>query len=344
MAQKTRILSIDGGGIRGILPGQILVSLEAKLKKKAKNKHVSIADYFDVIAGTNAGGVLTFAYLLPDNKNPSHPAFTAQEVMNIYLKHGQHIFNHKLKKKVFGIGDDIYPAKGAYKTLTNFFGAIRLSELLKPCLVPTYNINERKAMALNQEKVHKGQLDDFLLRDAARAATATPGYFDIANIQSHGGRNYPLIDGGIYANNPAMLAFTEVQNSMKETDEDEKITPNDIAMLSLGTGTNQLRYQYDNAKKWKGAKWLKPLMSMVASATAETVDQQLKQLFHAYDADDQYLRINPELKPNMDASLDNASSRNRKALKKLGQEAANQYNNELDRIADQLVHGQKELT
>ena len=343
MSHKTRILSIDGGGIRGIIPGQILVTLEEKLKKKAKNKNASIADFFDIIAGTNAGGILTFAYLLPASKKPQRPAYTAQEVADIYLRRGHSIFNHKFGKKVFGLGNEIYPTKGVEKTLTRYFGNARLSELLKPCLVPTYNINERKAMVLNQNRVHEEQLDDFLLRDAGIAATATPGYFDVARIESQGGRHYPLIDGSIYANNPAMSAFVEAQKTMNNTEDLENIAPQDITMLSLGTGSNEQRYQYKEAKKWRGAKWTKPLLSMTMSGISETVDQQLKQLFHSIDADDQYLRINPELKRNMDASLDNASSSNRKALRKLGQEAAKQYNSELDHIAEELVHSEKEL-
>jgi patatin-like phospholipase/acyl hydrolase len=64
--KMTRILSIDGGGIRGIIPGQILVILEEKLKAKTGNENARIADYFDLIAGTSTGGILTCAYLTPD--------------------------------------------------------------------------------------------------------------------------------------------------------------------------------------------------------------------------------------------------------------------------------------
>ncbi len=65
----TRILSIDGGGIRGIIPGQILVILEEKLKKATANENARIADYFDLIAGTSTGGILACAYLCPDQKD-----------------------------------------------------------------------------------------------------------------------------------------------------------------------------------------------------------------------------------------------------------------------------------
>jgi patatin-like phospholipase/acyl hydrolase len=56
-----RILSIDGGGIRGIIPGQILVTVEEKLKARTGDENARIADYFDLIAGTSTGGILACA-------------------------------------------------------------------------------------------------------------------------------------------------------------------------------------------------------------------------------------------------------------------------------------------
>ena len=84
----TRILSIDGGGIRGIIPGQILVILEEKLKAKTGNAEARIADYFDLIAGTSTGGILTCAYLTPDKESPLRPKFDAPQVVDLYLNNG----------------------------------------------------------------------------------------------------------------------------------------------------------------------------------------------------------------------------------------------------------------
>ena len=95
MAQLTRILSIDGGGIRGIIPGQVLVSVEKKLQNRTNNKNARIADYFDFLAGTSTGGILTCVYLCPDRNDKTIPRFTAQEALNLYLEHGQDIFHNK---------------------------------------------------------------------------------------------------------------------------------------------------------------------------------------------------------------------------------------------------------
>ena len=89
--KKVRILSIDGGGIRGILPGIVLVHLEEKLQEKTGNEDMRLADVFDLMAGTSTGGILTLTYLMPDENN--RPKFTAQKAVDLYLEKGGKIFD-----------------------------------------------------------------------------------------------------------------------------------------------------------------------------------------------------------------------------------------------------------
>ncbi|MEG0387452.1 MAG: patatin-like phospholipase family protein, partial [Niameybacter sp.] len=77
-----RILSIDGGGIRGIIPATILVAFESYLKQYSGNSETTIADYVDLIAGTSTGGILTALYICPDPKNPTKSRFSAQEALD----------------------------------------------------------------------------------------------------------------------------------------------------------------------------------------------------------------------------------------------------------------------
>src|SRR5689334_12302368 len=87
---KFRILAIDGGGIRGIVPGQILANLEAYLQKQYGQPGLRLADCFDLIAGTSTGGILTCIYLFPDPKT-GRPQFSAQQAVDLYLNHGDDI-------------------------------------------------------------------------------------------------------------------------------------------------------------------------------------------------------------------------------------------------------------
>ena len=86
-----RILSIDGGGIRGIIPGQMLVALEKKLAAKSGKPDARIADFFDLVAGTSTGAILAAAYLCPDSNG--RPKFSAQEAVDFYLEDGDEIFD-----------------------------------------------------------------------------------------------------------------------------------------------------------------------------------------------------------------------------------------------------------
>ncbi len=87
--KKIRILSLDGGGIRGILPGIVLTQIEKKLQKKTKDPNIKLSDMFDFMAGTSTGGILALAYLTPNEEN--RPKLTAQEAVNIYLDRGDEI-------------------------------------------------------------------------------------------------------------------------------------------------------------------------------------------------------------------------------------------------------------
>ena len=141
----TRVLSIDGGGIRGILPGQILVKLENILQKKTDNDQACIADYFDLLAGTSTGGILICLYLCPDDPEASkpRPRFSAKEAVELYLERGDEIFDVSLWQKVKsagGLTDEKYSADELEEALEDYLQDLWLSDLLKPCLVTAYDI------------------------------------------------------------------------------------------------------------------------------------------------------------------------------------------------------------
>ncbi|MGB7892408.1 MAG: patatin-like phospholipase family protein, partial [Microcoleus sp.] len=210
MAKYTRILSIDGGGIRGIIPAQILVSVESKLQQKSGNPDARIADYFDLIAGTSAGGILTCIYLCPDAENPSRPLWAAQDAVNFSIKSGRDVFQTSFWQKVRsldGLRDEKYPSDPLEKLFWENFRDYKLSELLKPCLISSYDIERRKAHFFDQIDAKKCPAEDYFIRDIARATTAAPSYFEVTKIYSFSNECYALIDGGVFANNPALCAY-----------------------------------------------------------------------------------------------------------------------------------------
>jgi patatin-like phospholipase/acyl hydrolase len=322
MAKKKIVLSIDGGGIRGIIPGQILTHIENLLKEIYDDSNYRIADHFDLIAGTSTGGILACAYLLPDY---GRPKFSAKEVVDLYFERGDDIFNIPLFHRIRtagGILDEKYPESGLEEALEDYFGNAMLADLLKPTLLTAYDIKRRKAHFFTQ---HDAQNPDhnFYIKDIARATSAAPTYFEIAKIKSAGNKYYPLVDGGIFANNPALCAYAELRN--KFSTKDNKLTASNILLLSLGTGFTNSSYSYDEAKDWGLAKWIKPALDFMMDGVSDTVDYQLKQIFDAADVPEQYLRINDVLPDNIDPALDCVEPANLKALKNFADQLFEQH-------------------
>lgn len=333
----TRVLSIDGGGIRGIIPGQILVSLEEKLKKKTKNPNARIADFFDLIAGTSTGGILTIAYLCPHLNDPKRPKYNAQEVVNLYLERGDEIFNipllHKIKSAA-GVLDEKYPAAELEEALNDYFGETRLSQLLKPCLITSYDVKRRQGHFFTQHDAKKDPGWDFYVKEVARATSAAPTFFECSKVKSLTNITYPLVDGGVFVNNPTLCAYAEVHKMFSG-----KPKAKDMVILSLGTGFVKKAYDYNEAKNWGMAEWIKPLIDIMMSGVSEAVDYQVKQIYDAVQAPKQYLRINTELPIDVNPDMDDASQKNLLALKALGTETAQKFGNQLDEFVELIIQG-----
>src|ERR1700712_4852133 len=98
-----KILSIDGGGIRGIVPGQVLVALETKLQQRTNNPDARIADFFDFFAGTSTGGILTCVLLCPSKDDPKKARFSAKEAVQLYVENGDIIFDTNVWHKTISL-------------------------------------------------------------------------------------------------------------------------------------------------------------------------------------------------------------------------------------------------
>lgn len=340
MAKQVRILSIDGGGIRGILPGQVLLALEQKLQTKSGNPAARIADYFDMIAGTSTGGILTCLYLCPDEKNPSRAKFSAQEAVDLYLENGNAIFIDDIRHKLFSLGgltDEKYDVGSLENLLKKYFVDKKLSQLLRPCIIPSYNIFTRSTHFFTQHDARQNPSYDYLISEVARATSAAPTYFEPARVHSLSGVSYPLVDGGVFANNPALCAYAEARQQFMRANGSKRITARDMFIVSVGTGSQKRSYDFEKAKGWGSLGWIQPVLDIMMSGASDTVDFQLKQIFDAIDCPENYTRINPELGEAV-PEMDNASAANMQALKEAGIVAAEMNDEKLETIADFLLN------
>ncbi|WP_444926919.1 patatin-like phospholipase family protein [Microbulbifer sp. TRSA002] len=329
-----RILSIDGGGIRGILPGQILVSLEHKLKVKSGNPDARIGEYFDLVAGTSTGAVLGAAYICPNKQGK--PKFSAQDAVNLYLESGEKVFGSgswPFLEKLKLLKQEKYYSKELDKAITPFFKKTKLSNLLKPCCFISYDIKRRKPIIFKQHRAIVKN-EDFLVKDLLLGSTAVPTYFEPARIFSLPPSNnkYVLVDGGMVASDPALCAYSE---AIKFS---EVSGIKDMIILSLGTGTELSGYKYKEVKDWGMFNWARPAIDIAVNGNAQMVHYYLKQISSTVE-NSNYYRIQPKLY-TADSAMDNASPENLKKLKKSGERNAECFDNELEELATILVNTQ----
>jgi patatin-like phospholipase/acyl hydrolase len=337
--KKIRILSIDGGGIRGILPGIVLTQIEKKLQEKTGDLNLRLSDMFDFMAGTSTGGILTLAYLTPNKEN--RPKLSAQDAVNIYLDRGDEIFDVSAWQKIKsgkGILDEKYNASELEEALEDTFGDLKLSNLLKPCIITSYDIRNGKPHFFKQHKSENG-IHNFKIRDVARATSAAPTYFETARIKNELGTPYPLIDGGVFVNNPSLVAYSEVR-TMNFNGMEHLPTAKDMMIVSIGTGSVSKKYEYKKAKNWGAVGWIKPIIEIMMSANSQTVDYHLMRIFETLNDTDKkdYHRLEPKI-VTADTEMDNAKVENLQKLKEYGLNYISDANvdKELNEIVEKLI-------
>ena len=322
MAGLFRILSIDGGGIRGVIPAAVLVALERKLQDMTDRPEMRLADAFDLIAGTSSGGMYTCVYLCPSADG--RPRFSAGDALELYFEHADEIFHSPVPHTITSPNGTLgpkYPAAGLESTLRHYFADQTLDQLLKPCLITAYDVEGRSAWFFRQQRAANDPDYNFLLSDVARATSAAPTFFECASIESRAGRQYALVDGGVFANNPALCAYADARALFGQRTRN-------LAILSIGSGSYERPYRHEDVKGWGLMNWARPLFDIMTTAVAETVDFQLAQIFSAAEAPKQYLRIQPSIAEEH-VALDNTTRDNLSLLRKAGEAAARTHEPEL---------------
>ena len=285
-----KVLSIDGGGIRGLIPALLLAEIERRTGRRT-------AEMFDLIAGTSTGGILACG--LTRRGEDGQPMHSAEELAELYKSEGPKIFDRSLVKQVTSLGgliDERYDDAGLNAALETYLGGARLKEVLCDVFITAYDIQGRFAFFFRSSRARTDDEYDFSLVEAARATSAAPTYFEPIEVtDAAGARTYPLIDGGIYAVNPAMCALAEVGAELE-------------VLASLGTGAQTKPYEFADVRGWGQIEWARPLIDMVFDGVADTVDFEAATL-----AGDRYRRFQAELRYASDA-LDDASPSNLRRL------------------------------
>ncbi|KAL5580456.1 hypothetical protein UlMin_012898 [Ulmus minor] len=331
------VLSIDGGGIRGIIPGTILGFLESELQK-LDGPDARIADYFDVIAGTSTGGLVTAMLAAPNENN--RPLFAAKDINDFYVHHCPKIFPqdkytfHGVSGLIKALTGPKYDGKYLDQLLKENLGDLRLHQTLTNVVIPTFDIKLLQPTIFSSYEARRKQSLDALLSDICKATSAAPTYFPAHRFEtthSNGEvREFNLIDGGVVANNPALVAINEVSKEIQQGNPNFFPTrPTEYGrflVISLGTGSPKLgeKYNADEAAKWGVLGWLNshnstPLVDIFTHASSDLLDFFLSTVFQALHSEKNYLRIQDDTLSEKLSSMDIATEENLIELVKVGE-------------------------
>ena len=257
-----RILSFDGGGIRGLVTLALLKRLESQIPNLIKGA--------DLLAGTSTGGIIALG--LAAGKS-------VDEMIALYRDNGSKILDDSWwddLRDLGGLAGADYDQKNLGKILTGLFPDTKLKDLGKRVLIPSFNLDDGDPDATKRTWGPKffhnfpGTDSDGeeLVVDVALDTSAAPTYFP-----THG----TYIDGGVVANNPSLAAVAQTQDT-RNTDPVPAL--GDIFLLSLGTGVN-LSYVKGKNLDWGLAQWAKPLVSLLLDASMGIADYQCRYLLKA---------------------------------------------------------------
>lgn len=324
MQKLHKILSIDGGGIRGIIPAIILAEIERRSGQP-------IVTLFDLIAGSSTGAILAMGLTVPDEQG--NPRFTAEEMARLYETEGATIFSRTMWRRMQSLNSITtvkYPATGIDSVLDYCFGDHNLSDSLGNVLITSYEIQRRQPWFFRSRKARNASTCDFKMHDVVRASTSAPTYFEPAQIFHPDADSYfALIDGAMQANNPALCAYVEARDKNPQT--------NDFLMLSLGTGDTKEPIDFEDARSWGLAGWSQHMMDIVFDAMSSTVDYQIRRLLPiCRDGNQHYYRFQTRLDSASD-DLDDASAKNIAQLQQLSYDLVEANDERIDRIVDMLL-------
>lgn len=249
MDKKFKVLSIDGGGVKGVFVAKYLMIIESELKKRS-NGNVSIRNHFDLITGTSTGGLMAIAISL---------GISAEEIHNLYIDSAKGIFGNKrnILRQFF---DSSHSSKFLEKIIRDKFREYnkgkdpRLEDCKTDLCIPIYNLTTGEPSLLKTQNgkssERDGQIPAF---QVAMAAVAAPTYFNpytgvYSDLKGNQKQISSIVDGGIVTKNPALIAFLEATKVFNQP-------TSNLEILSIGTGMRKLANETNN-KRWGIHYWL----------------------------------------------------------------------------------------
>jgi patatin-like phospholipase/acyl hydrolase len=285
---KYRILSIDGGGVRGLLVTVLLQQLDKRLP--------GWRDRADLLAGTSTGGIVALGLA---------KGLTPTDLRSLYYDKSARIFGDSLLDNIRDLGRVVgaeFSNRNLRQELEAVFGATRLQNLGKRVLISSFDLDNEdpdpNKRTWKPKFFHNfpGTDTDGSLRvvDVALYTSAAPTYFPSVD---------GYVDGGVAANNPSMAALAQSLDRRARIPQRPSI--DEISLLSMGTGRSLSRIT-GKRHDWGYAQWAKPLLRLMFDAVSGIPDYQCRQILG-----DHYHRMDYTFKPGQEVDLAEHAARDR---------------------------------
>lgn len=289
-----KVLALDGGGIKGTYTAAVLDELQRKLPKNR-----TIVDYFDLIVGTSTGGIIALGLA---------NELSTSQVLSIYKEDGPKIFPDARLGPI-GILEWIFGAKhdpeNLKQSLKGNFAKRKLGQSLENVAITSFDtINAKPIVFRSNYKGEVSRFSDSEISEIGLATSAAPTYFPAAENSD----GLKMIDGGIWANCPAMVGVTEAVNKFEQEN-------NEISVLSIGT-TLETQFIENNLLSGGKLDWASAIAPVMLHASKKAA------LRHASDLSKYVHRIDREVEPGR-FNLDDASAIN--DLEHLGRSSADEH-------------------
>lgn len=326
MTHFIKILSIDGGGIRGIIPATLLAEVERRTQHP-------ISEMFDLMAGTSTGGMLALALNVPSEDG--HPRYSAEILPALYETYSMMIFRRTRWEAVLAMDNwrqRRYPNTGIAEALHDLFEDMTLRDTITDVLITSYDIEKRLPHFFRSSRARTDDSENFYLRDVVRATTAAPTFFEPARVvRPHDDPEtyHALIDGSMTSINPALAAYVEARETYPDAE--------DFMVLSLGTGNLTQPLPYQEVRRWGLLDWARPLTDIMFDGTSRTVDYQMQQLLARFeDGTNRYFRLQKRIE-GYDHRMDDVSADSLELIHQWAKELIDEQDETIDIICEILT-------
>lgn len=338
IVKSNRILSLSGGGVKGIAELVVLTEIEERTGK-------SITELFPIITGTSVGGLIAGLLSIPKEAGSSEAKYSAKQALEIFKEAAPQIFPDEYFSGFKQVFTHKYSQKPLEKILDDHLGGMRLSEATSRLMIPVTNLNTdgREIEVFDSHNLFgdSGHSDPSL-KDVLLATTAAPTYFKHVTNKEHikGYDNqeevlYAYADGGLGANRPAYEAL-KILKSGHSREENAKIL-DDTMVLSLNfdndheSSSSIPKIGFDGVIGWliKGKIVSRLIQSSEDSSTAE-VRLDLP-------GENEFVEVKLPITKET-SSLDNAKVKNIAALEKVGSQYIREHEQQIQKLCDNLLH------